>query len=328
MAFKLAQGAEALPFPAKMPSMSGIPRPLHRFVTLDATGHSYLTPVEILRHPNFSRARDAYIEAVLGLYEYKHALIELMLDGGRIMVYGTIMALWGGYREDQLETLPTISRLKQAIGMFGVASPRQIDHIVARFAQAGHVQIVPAQHDRRIRVILPTAALIEHDRAFIKAHYAALAELFGREIYALPLGGDLGFLKAMRGAWIKTLDAMAKEIFIGNKQMLRFYAASAGMLMLMKLARLQNRTPESAIAAEYTDFGRRFGVSRTHVRTLFRTAASEGDITLDERGGLKLSRELLTALDRNIAGRMSLLDRAHAAAMKSSGDDWNCESLE
>jgi hypothetical protein len=282
---------------------------------LIVTEPAYATPDRILAHPAFSAARDAYIDAVLALYEAKPALLELMLDGGRILVYGIIMALWGGYREDDLRSWPTIGRLKQAVGWFGVASPRQIDLIVARFAQVGHLRIVPAPHDRRLRCVLPTPALIEHDSAFIRAHFALLAVLFGSDSYALPLSGDLAFLKATRGAWIATLQIMAKDIVLSNRPIFRFYAASAGMLMLMKLVRLQRQRPDDRVAVDYTDFSRRFGVSRTHVRTLFKAAAADGDVEIDTGGILRASPALVAALDRNIAGRMSLLDRSHADAM-------------
>lgn len=286
------------------------------FSALDVTGTTYLAPERIRAHPNFAEARDTYIRAILDLYEGRPALIELMRDGGRIMVYGIIMALWGGYREDEPKSLPTISRLKQTIGWFGVASPRQIDLIVARFAQVGHLEISPAPHDARMRRILPKPALIEHDRAFLRAHCLALATLFGAEAYDKPLSGDRDVLKAMRGAWIATLEAMAKEIFMANPPVLRFYAASSGILMLMRLVAMQHAAPNAWLAVDYTDFGRRFAVSRTHVRTLLKSIAQEGDLEIDPEGRLRLSPNLLTAFDRNFAGRMSLLDRAHGAVVE------------
>jgi hypothetical protein len=284
---------------------------------LDVTEPSFLTPDRILAHPAFAQARNAHIAAILDLYEGRPSLIELMRDGGRIMVYGILMAHWGGYREDDPTSLPTISRLKQTIGWFEVASPRKIDLILARFAQVGHLQVTPAPQDLRMRIILPTPALIDHDRAFVAAHYCALAELFGREAYALPLAGDLAFLRAMRKAWVASLESMAQEIFIANPPIMRFYAASAGMLMLMKLVQQQTRSPDAWLGVDYTDFGRRFGVSRTHVRTLLKAVAADGDIGIDANGRLRLSPGLIAALDRNIAGRLSLLDRAHSTAMAS-----------
>jgi len=280
------------------------------------TEAQYLTPEHILHDPNFAHARDSYIDAVLDLYECKPPLIELMLDGGRIMVYAAVMALWGGYREEDPASVPTISRLKKTVGLFEVASPRQMDLIIARFVQVGHIQIKPSPADLRMRIAVPTQALIEHDRLFIKAHYAALGELLGRDAYQLPLAGDLAFLKAMRGAWIATLERMAKEIFLASPSILRFYAASAGMLMLMKLGRIQAQSASPWITIDFADFGRRFCVSRTHVRTLLKTAAANGDVEIDANGNLRLLPELVEALDRNIAVRMSLLDRAHSTALQ------------
>ena len=123
---------------------------------------TYLTPDRILGHPTFPAARDMYIDAVLELYEAKPPLIELMLDGGRILVYGVIMALWGGYREEDRASWPTIRRLKQMVGLFGVASPRQIDLIVARFAQVGHIRVVPVPRDLRMRIVLRSVRTAGH----------------------------------------------------------------------------------------------------------------------------------------------------------------------
>ena len=274
-----------------------------------------LTPERILRHPNFQRSREAYISALLPLYEFKPAAVELMLDGGRIMSYAAIMALWGSYQHETVETLPTIRLLKETIGRFAVASPRQIDLILARFAQVGHVEITPAPNDLRMRVVLPTPALIEHDRTFIQAHFSALEKLAGRDSYARPLRGDLHFLKAMRGAWIARLSLQAKDLLAASPSVLRFYTASAGMLMLMKLVEGYYASPDGWLALSQTDFGRRFGVSRTHVRTLLKTASAFGDLEWDTDGRLRLKPELLAAFDRNFAFRMSLLHRAHEDAM-------------
>lgn len=269
----------------------------------------------LLTHPHFVSGRDAYLDAVLDLYEENPRSIELMRNGGRILAYGVVMALWGAYREDDPASWPTIGRLKTAIGWFGMASPRQLDLVLARFTQVGHLHRAPAPGDRRRRLVLPTAALIAHDRAFLRAHFAPLGVLFGTGPYGRALAGEAALLRAVRAAWIDTLGAMARDIVRTNPQILRFYAASAGMLMLMKLVRLQ-QAADGCVEIDYTDFGRRFAVSRTHVRTLFRSAATAGDIEIDGRGRLRARPGLVAALDLNIAGRLALLDRSHRLALE------------
>jgi hypothetical protein len=276
----------------------------------------FATTDMILRHPRFVAARDGYIDTLMSLHELRPTPLELMRDGGRIVVYGVIMALWGGYREAVPETWPSVRRLKSEVARFALASPRQIDLVLARFVQAGYLHVRAAPGDARWRLVLPTPGLIEHDRAFIRAHYTPLATMFGEEPYALPLAGDLAFLMAARAAWLATLGAMAEEVIRPNRPVLRFYAASGGMLMLMKLARLQSLAGGAAFTIDQTDLGRRFGVSRTHVRTLLQSAAADGHIVLEGPGRLRLAPALLDSLDLNIAERLSLLDRSRHRAMR------------
>jgi DNA-binding FadR family transcriptional regulator len=63
-----------------------------------------------------------------------------------------------------------------------------------------------------------------------------------------------------------------------------------------------------------TDLGRRFGVSRTHVRELLRDAQDASLVTLAD-GVVKLSAELLSAFDRFMANGMSGHDLIFRQAM-------------
>ncbi|MFP5077047.1 hypothetical protein ACLE20_07040 [Rhizobium sp. YIM 134829] len=276
---------------------------------------AYLAPDRILAHPKFGHCRNLYISDLLALYEFRPDRVELLLDAGRIMVYAAIMALWGGYRDNDRSSLPTVGRLKRTVDLFQIASPRQIDRILSRFAQVGHIETAPVADDLRMRIVLPTAALIAHDRAFIRVHYAALGELVACDAYARPLAGDLVFLKAIRSAWIAALEPMAKDILPADPQLYRFYAASAGMMILFKLVDMQALHPGRFFAVDHSELARRFGVSRTHVGKLLKTAAADGGLEREADGRLRLDPSLLRALDRNIAGRLSLLDRAHAVAV-------------
>ncbi|MFP5077041.1 hypothetical protein ACLE20_07010 [Rhizobium sp. YIM 134829] len=165
----------------------------------------HLGPDHILAHPKFDHCRDAYIDDLLALYEFCPQRVELMLDAGRIIVYAALMASWGGYRDEDPTTLPTIGRLKRMVDLFQIASPRQIDRILSRFAQMGHVEIAPVADDLRMRVVLPTASLIAHDCDFIRVHYRALETA-----------------RPMRGAWIAALEPLAKDIIPAEPLLLRF----------------------------------------------------------------------------------------------------------
>jgi hypothetical protein len=283
---------------------------------MDATAIRFAAPGDLLAHAGFPAAREAYLEAIIAIYDGRTSQIELMADSGRILLYGVVMALWGAYRDDVPATHPTIGRIKDTLARFTLSSPRQIDTIIARFVQAGHLVIEPASHDRRLRIVLPTPSLVRHEAGFLQAHYTPLGIMFGNRQYERALSGETGFLKAVRGCWLSSLEPLAKDVILANRPILKFYNASAGMLLLFELARLQGAADGQACEIDHTDLGRRFGVSRTHVRTLLRAAAADGDVAIVGRGRLRLSDRLCAALDRNIAHRLSLLDRSYAMASR------------
>jgi DNA-binding FadR family transcriptional regulator len=71
---------------------------------------------------------------------------------------------------------------------------------------------------------------------------------------------------------------------------------------------------EGNAAIPYADVGARFGVSRTHVRTLLVAAEARGLVRLQGRGGrrVEILPALWTAYDRSLATGMYLLDMVYA----------------
>jgi hypothetical protein len=53
----------------------------------------------------------------------------------------------------------------------GLASPRRLDDLMARFRHAGYVVSVAAPVDHRVRILTPTERLLAHDRE----HLAVIA---------------------------------------------------------------------------------------------------------------------------------------------------------
>jgi hypothetical protein len=67
----------------------------------------------------------------------------------------------------------------------------------------------------------------------------------------------------------------------------------------------------------YTDIGERFGVSRTHVRSLLQDAEQAGLVALPGQGGrlVELKAAVLRAFDRFLADSMSGHDLLHRIAL-------------
>lgn len=288
---------------------------------VEAAHVPFAMPGTILAHPRFPEARAAYIDAVMELYEGNPAGVELMLDAGRILVFGIVMCLWGACRDEDRETWPTVTRVKAALALFGLVRSRQIDALLGRLEQIGYIAFRRAPLDGRVRLVGPTERMIAHDRDWLRAHYLAHARLFGETAYALPLARDARYQRAVRAAAVPTFSAAAGNVVERNLPILQFLQRSAGLLVLMKLIRQVEDPDDARVTLSYSDIGARFAVSRTHVRDLLEAAAAEGHVVLEERGAVRLSRSLIDAFDLHLANGMSLQDFAHVAAVAQIGAD-------
>src|SRR5262249_9759141 len=72
----------------------------------------------------------------------------------------------------------------------------------------------------------------------------------------------------------------------------------------------------------YADVGDRFGVSRTHVRKLLRSAEELGLVKLQARGGhrVEILPRMWSAWDRGMAAGMSFHDMLYVAASRAYAD--------
>ena len=268
----------------------------------------------MIASPRFAQARLDYIDAVLALYEADPSMVELMRDAGRIMIYGIVMCLWGAYRPDLRETWPTIGRLKAEMAPFDVASDRQIDIILARLSDLGLILVERSAEDSRLRIVLPTPRMVDHDLEWLRAHYVPLGTLYRPEDFAAPLSRDVGFHPTLRAASLPLLPLIAKGVMSQNKPMMRILHRAVGMLTLMKLVQILAR--HSVDGATFTDLGRLFGVSRTHIRQIFASSATERDVMIEGRGRWRFLQPLLGSFDRLIADGMIISREAHAIALR------------
>ena len=93
-----------------------------------------------------------------------------------------------------------------------------------------------------------------------------------------------------------------------NQPMMFFMSREAGAMILIKLLRIAEETPEEGPRAiSFADIGKRFGTSRTHVRTMLQDAEKLGFLQLPNNA-FAPSPHLLAAFDRFVAETMSAHD--------------------
>ena len=279
----------------------------------------YWSAEAILAHPDFPRARATYFGKVLALYGDDVFLNKLLMEAVRIVAFAVAICMEAGCRPDDRETWPTIGNLKKALAPFGLASPRRIEHVVGRLVQTGYLESRLSPLDGRVRLLIPTARMVAHDQDWLIAHYAPLAVLFGDADYRLPLSGDRQFQRVQRQAatGIFTQSAM---VMLQNPDVLLFLVRDAGVLILIELARAVAERGTPIVDLSLAGLGRRFAISRTHVRQLLLEAEARELVEIDqEQRRIGLKPRLLESLDRFIAEGMSNHDLTGAAARRRCG---------
>jgi hypothetical protein len=269
-----------------------------------STVGTHYSSQDILAHPRFAAARAAYVEALLNLYEGNTFLNRLLIEVGRQVTFNMIVQLHCRHDETDPATWPTMRLLKQELKPFGL-SERRIDDLVTRLAHFGLLELRQSKRDRRVRILTPTPAMMSLDHDWLAAHYLPLHIMFPEPGYGPVIQRDDAFQRRHRVVALG-FSGRGMEIMAGNPAMMLFLSRDAGTLILVKLVQMAS-TARDAEGLSYTDIGARFGVSRTHVRTLLRDAERNGDANLSGRGGkfVELKPSILHAFDRFVADSMS-----------------------
>jgi DNA-binding MarR family transcriptional regulator len=259
---------------------------------------------DILAHPRFAAARNAFIEAVLALHEGDQFRSRLLSEAMRQVTFNMMVSLHLRYDVTDRSTWPTPRRLKDEISRFGLASPRRIDALVARLARFGYVESRPSEQDGRVRILTPTAKMMALDREWLFYHHTPLHVLFPKPGYPEPIARDAAFQRVHRLVALE-FSAKGSDIMAGNPAVMRFMNRDSGVLILIKLIQMQAAGDGKGVI--YQDIGSRFGVSRTHVRLLLEDVAQHGDVSLSGRARrlVELQPSILQAFDRFLAEAMS-----------------------
>lgn len=266
---------------------------------------SYHSSAEILEHPRFATARTAYVEAVLGLYEGDAFLNRLLMEAGRQVTFNIIVSLHCAHDEADRATWPTMRRLKEELRISGLSSERRLEDLVARLVHFGLLELRPSDRDRRVRLLTPSARMLALDRDWLAAHHVPLRVMFPDPGYRQAVERDPAFQRVHR-AMALGFSAEGAKPMARHSAMMRYLGRDAGMMILFKL--VQMTAAAGAIEElSYTDLGARFGVSRTHVRTLLADAERNGDLDLSGRSGrrVELKPSILRAFDSFVADSMS-----------------------
>lgn len=273
---------------------------------------------EILAHPRFTAARNAMVQAMLEIYEHDPFLNRLLQQVGRNVLFNVIMCLYARHDENDPATWLTLRLVQQSMAGLDVGSPRRIADLVSRLIKIGYLEQLPSPGDRRIRILWPTQTMIAQDQQWLVSHYIPLQVMFPKPGYGSIMQRDPMFQRTQRLV-SASLFSLAAELMARHPTMMQFMTREAGMMILIKLMQLAGPDGDITRAISYSDFGARFGVSRTQVRMLLRQAEQMGLVHMMRGRGqaVQLTPKLIEAFDSFIADTMSAHDLTYRLAQRA-----------
>ena len=102
-------------------------------------GAPRLTLEAIVAHPRLPEARKLFIDRFLEVYGGDPFLVRLLIESGRICIFIIAIVLEAGQDAANRETWFTVGRLKQQMAMFGIASGRHVDDLIARLSNEHNI---------------------------------------------------------------------------------------------------------------------------------------------------------------------------------------------
>ena len=272
---------------------------------------------DILNHPRLPEARRAYLDSFLQVYGGDPFLVRLLLQAGRFFVFHCAAVLEAAQDPSRRETWFTVTALKQQLAMFGYASERQIDHLIARLREVGFLEQHRAAKDGRIRLLATTDKFRAHHTEWLAAHYVPLATLYPDHDYSPVLSRNRAFHVLHCGASLPFNPAAAR-LMMTLADTLLFFAHAAGPLIQNVVLKTAMDAGDPNAAVPYMEAADRFGVSRTHVRSLMNAAQSAGLVRIVGRGGhrIEILPRFWASYDRGLAIGMYLGDAVYLVVMR------------
>ncbi|MGE3145448.1 MAG: hypothetical protein AB7K35_07665 [Pseudorhodoplanes sp.] len=278
--------------------------------------------MRLRRHPRFAAAMLESARNAVELYQGSRLTNLITNDRGRFLLAIAPLYLHQCARTDGPACGFTATRLKQFALEQEICSAGRAAAMLALMRWAGMVAAAPAAADRRLRLLQPTAKLIEMHRLRWRRQLQAASPLMPELEEAAALCERDDFVAAFAVA--QTRQFMAGFRFIkAVPELALFLERSAGLLVMSNL--LLAEAPAASVSDERlravspAAMAKRFHVSRTHVVTLLRDAVEAGLLERAEPGGTRTLPLLRDAGGRFFAAAFLFNRMAAMRAMAEIG---------
>lgn len=287
---------------------------------------AFLSIEQVRNHPRWTIARDSYLQLTMDGHGPDPTIRRLMHDIARSVLFN-ILSLHAVQVEAR-ESWATVNRIREVFAPFGLASPRRFDEMIARLRQVGLIELRPAPSDKRLRLVVPTARMIEEDYAWQDHNMRPLAVLLPEsQDYDAVFSHDPLYRHALRAVCAGIMVNARTILDVEANPLIAFLMRQSGGRIIFSylIAALAGGDP-LRVSLRYEDVSIHAGTSRTHVRNMILALEAAGFLQRHGRGGhdIELRPELWEQADRFIASVLSgndclwQLTRARVDAIRQS----------
>lgn len=271
--------------------------------------------MELRAHPRFAEAIRTLATGMLALYRGNRLLNMLINDRGRMVIGYLALYLHDGATPDGRGSGFGVGQLKAICASAGLASPGRTGAMLALMRMSGYIASASSLDDKRRHILVPTEKLRAAHRDRWSKVAAALRPVLPDAAAAFALD-DPEFVAAYVRATAADYLGGFRPVGVAPEMEL-FIDRNAGLMILFTL--LISGEPDDAVPPtrpvplSLSALAQRFGVSRSHVRTVLRDAEERGLIERTGPGGNQvLIRPVLAEAVQNFFA-ISLLFVANCA---------------
>ncbi len=268
-----------------------------RLDCLDAELAARTTPCEWRRittmrdRPSFLRALHAYGAVMPAYFSDNIILNRVVTEAWRFEMLVYLLYLHDSHRPDDPRSGLTVSNLQRVCAEQGCASRGRVHAILGLMRVARYLRPVPSEQDKRVLRLEPSEGFV------------SIVEGWNRRIFeiidaALPEGRlALSHASHPRFGWRMRWHG-AETVLAGWKlldpfpEVAHFVSRDGGWMLLLtcvdEALRASGGEEIAPVALNLQAFGRRFGVSRSHVRRLLESAHAADLLDAPPHNGAKI----------------------------------------
>jgi len=245
--------------------------------------------------PGFEASAKETSARLVAAFHGKRILNLVINDRGRFIV--ALLALDLHFRDDVPDAGLTSGRLKRVCSEMGVCSPTRVASLLALMRLGDFVRAMPSPGDKRRRVLVPTARLVDSQRTRWRCHLEGSSRFLPEAQRAIAALDGEGFVAEM-------VRVLADHFYAGLRILdlvpgLRLFGERTGgiFVVLALLAAADDRAlcGERPVGTSVSDLARRTGTSRAHIIKLLGDAAAEGFIDRPANRDILLQPRLVGA---------------------------------